>query len=848
MKNINIKEIFIENADTGIISKIESLGAKVVLCDKTTLEEKILSSQTPAFNKCAVGDEAFLSIAKKCNIRCILSGADTFKNIDVKTFLEWGRFKPYPLSTTSFIEEDIDITDLGHLASVFALGNGYLGLRGSYDENDDAYPNENGMYINEIFETEPISHPWYCKGFATHDEYTVNLADWRIFEVYIDGEKACYSNGLKNHKRVLDFNKGSLIRTFEFTTKSGKTVKVESIRVINMLKPHSGQIKYSVTSVNFNGTVEIRSEVINNTSIGGKMPTLTADKKFEGGNYELLTKVECTELQVASAFSHKVYGNDYNVFEKADDNSYLYTVNANVKAGETVTVEKYAGFYSSADNQENLSLLAKNEVSENVQEGFDALYSIQKDFWKNHWETSDIIIDGCDNDQQAIRLSLFHLRSQVPTINNASIGATGLTGANYSGKVFWDTEMYLMPYYLFTKPELCKGLIMYRVKLLDKARKRAKEIGNEGALYSWCSIDGEETSVVFEASTAEYHINSDIAYSVWRYEKATKDTDFVFDNCVPMLFETAKFYAKRGTFVEGKDGRFCINAVCGPDEYACGVNNNCYTNFMVRFHFDYALDVYKRLKENEPEKLKKIMASSGITEDEIALWQKASDKMYYHVNEKFGVYEQDDRFCYNDAVDMNLIPKNFDIRHMFHPLDLWRIQVLKQADVVLLQFILGNLFTIEEKKVNYDYYEPKTNHGSSLSAAIHSIMATEIGYDEDAYEYFRSTAYMDIGDFKKNTNGGIHIACLGGVWMTVINGFMGMRLYTDGLHFNPILPKSWNKCSFKFNYQGAVMEVAVTEKSSQFTLISGKKLNFYVNRDMISLDENNKTVFIENVR
>ncbi len=416
-----------------------------------------------------------------------------------------------------------------------------------------------------------------------------------------------------------------------------------------------------------------------------------------------------------------------------------------------------------------------------MNDGFALLRKEQQSFWLKHWESGDIEIEGCPSDQQAIRFSLFHLKSQLPTINNASIGATGLTGPNYSGKVFWDTEMYLMPYYLFTNPESCKGLILYRTKLLDKARERAREIGNEGALYSWCSIDGEETSIVFEASTAEYHINADIAYAVWRYEKATNDSDFVYENCIEMLFETAKFYAHRGSFVEAHDGRFCINSVCGPDEYACGVNNNCYTNFMVRFHLYYALDIYERMNKLHPEKLADILEKIHIDEKEIKLWKDAADKMYYRINEKYGIYEQDDKFVYNDAVDMDLIPKNFDIRVIFHPLDLWRIQVLKQADVVLLQFVLGDLFTNDEKKKNYDYYEPKTNHGSSLSATIHSIMANEIGYEDEAYEYFRSSAYMDIGDFKKNTSGGIHIACHGGVWMAVVNGFMGMRLYQDGL-------------------------------------------------------------------
>ena len=527
------------------------------------------------------------------------------------------------------------------------------------------------------------------------------------------------------------------------------------------------------------------------------------------------------------------------------ENSYTYIVKANGKRGEIIGIEKFAAFYSDEDKVKNIGALAEREASKNLALGFDELRNEQLKSWKKHWESGDVIIDGSRADQQAVRLSLFHLRNQLPTINNASIGATGLTGPNYSGKVFWDTEMYLMPYYLFTEPESCKGLILYRVKLLDKARERAREIGNIGALYSWCSIDGEETSVVFEASTAEYHINADIAYAVWRYEKVTGDSSFVYENCAEMIFETAKFYAHRGTFVEAHNGHFCINAVCGPDEYACGVNNNCYTNFMVQQHLRYALKIYDRMKMVAFEKLAEVVKRVGLDKNELLLWKNAADKMYYNINKRYGIYEQDDRFVYNDSVDMETIPKNYDIRHLYHPLDLWRIQVLKQADVVLLQFVQGNRFSSEEKKRNYDYYEPKTNHGSSLSAAIHSIMANEIGYTDDAYEYFRSSAYMDIGDFKKNTDGGIHIACHGGVWMAVVNGFLGMRIYEDGLHFNPDIPKQWRKVQVKLKYQGAQLAISAQHSSLRFTLICGKRITFKVSDKEIVLTNTNNQYICE---
>ena len=766
-------------------------------------------------------------------------------DIDIVTFLEAGRMKPYTVDETAFIENEVDPGDISHLESVFALGNGYLGLRGAYDETDPDLHQEAGMYINGIFESEPFHHLWDCNGFARNEQYTINLPDWRITELTVDGEKA-YTSKLQNHLRRLDMINGSVDRSFEFEASNGKRVKVESRRIVNMERVHGAQIAYTVTPLNFSGEIMLESTVIKNTAISGKITTKTVAESASDMGISLTVRTNRTKMSTACAVAHTFDSDNYTSSYKNGDNEYTLAVKIDAKQGESFTLYKFAAFYADVDSVADIQGEADREVAELASLGFDKLAADQRAFWENHWKNADIVIEGNPADQQAIRLSLFHLRQQLPSVNNASIGATGLTGANYSGKVFWDTEMYLMPYYLYTEPESVKGLLLYRKKILDKARERASLLGGVGALFSWCSIDGEETSVVFEASTAEYHINSDVAYATWRYQRVTEDDAFVYENCAEMLFETAKFYAHRGTFVEAHDGRFCLNSVCGPDEYACGVNNNCYTNFMVQFHFRYALRIYEEMKKNAPELLSEIVTRIGLDDAERALWKEAADKMYYHVNERYGVYEQDDRFIYNDAVDMEMIPKNFDIRHMFHPLDLWRIQVLKQADVVLLTFIMGDKFTVEEKKANFDYYEPKTNHGSSLSATIHAIVACEIGYHEQAYEYFRSTAYMDIGDFKKNTSGGLHVACLGGVWMSVVNGFLGMRMYDRGLEFNVNLPKGWKRCTNRIFYKGAVVEISAEQNETTFTLVEGASMEFSANGKSVKLTNDKASVTVKN--
>lgn len=845
--NRNIKSVFLDKeiADEYIVSILENAGAEVIVTDADGVIAAVKNTGTHYFNCCVMGSSVFTEKVAGTNIRTIVTDKNKLSRIDAQHFTECGRFEPYEICEDAFIENTPDPSDIGHLESVFALGNGYLGMRGTYDERNEQCNEIPGMYINGVFESEPLTHLWNCKGFAKNEQYTVNLCDWRIIELYINNERVSITSGISKHRRVLDFNSGELVRTFNFTTSDGKEVQVESVRIVSNSRVHNAAIKYTVKALNFDGDIEIRSCVVKNTEINGKMTTKTVSESL-GDVFILETQTNRTHKRIAAAIAHRTDATVYTAEEINTDNEYEYIIKASVKQGESVSVEKYASFYSSEDGTDNLCTLAEASVRESVGLGFSRFREEQRAFWKRHWELGDVIIEGNPRDRQAVRFSLFHLKNQLPTINNASIGATGLTGANYSGKVFWDTEMYLMPYYLFTSPESCKELLMYRVKLLDKARERAAELDAQGAIYSWCSIDGEETSVVFEASTAELHINSDIAYAVWRYEKATGDSGFVYDNCSEMLFETAKYYAHRGTFSKAYGGRFCLNAVCGPDEYACGVNNNCYTNFMVRFHLNYALDVYDRMKRNAPERLDEIIERTGIDADELSLWRKAADNVYYRINEQYGIYEQDSHFVYNDEADMSRIPNNLDLRSCLHPLDLWRLQVLKQADVVLLQFVLGDLFTLKDKKLNYDYYAPKTNHGSSLSAAIHSIMANEIGYYDDAYEYFKSAAYMDIGDFKRNTVGGLHMACLGGVWMTIANGYMGMRLYEDGLHFAPRLPKDWDSCTLNICYDGSVINIHIKKESTVFTITSGDIVKFKVNGREICLDRDNKTVETEN--
>lgn len=758
-----------------------------------------------------------------------------YNEIDIEAFLESGKKQAMPIHETKIIERDFDKKDILHTESMFSLGNGYIGLRGTYDELDEAIGMCDGMYLNGVFATEPYHHIHVFPGYAKRDAFTVNLADWRIFDLYIDGEKACFSNkNIKEHQRELDMKNGWVDRKFIFETASGKRAEVQSCRIVNLDTVNTAQIRYKVTALNFAGEVVLKSLIVKTTKLNGEYRCSLVSEKNSDTIYSFVQKVDTTDCKVASAFMHTVYADNKDIIERNDENVYCYEVKSFLSNHDSLTVEKYAAFSTNLDAVDDMEEAARKDVRENHLKGFDQLKREQSEAWQEHWEAGDIEIQGNPADQQAVRFCLFHLRQQLPIKNQCSIGATGLTGPGYSGKVYWDTEMYMMPYFNFTEPEKQKELLMYRYKYLDKARARAKEFDTVGAMYPWCGIDGEETSVIFEASTAEYHLGSDIAFAIWRYCDSTGDTEFLYNFGAEILFETAKFISHRGQFIDARGGRFCINTVCGPDEYACGVSNNMYTNMMAQYHLRYALSVVDDMKMNSPERYDLLEKKVGLTEAELTLWRNAADRMYYRYNEELGIHEQDDSFVYKDPVDMESCPMNVDIRFLYHPLDLWRKQVSKQADIVLLNFIQGDKFSFEEKMRDYDYYEPKCNHGSSLSTGIHAIMAAELEKPE-AYEFFRCSAYMDIKDFKNNTANGLHMACLGSVWMSVVNGFLGMRHYTNGLLFNPHIPKAWDSYQCRIKYKGSRIEVNVERDKTTFTLISGNNFSFNISEENVVL-------------
>jgi trehalose/maltose hydrolase-like predicted phosphorylase len=398
--------------------------------------------------------------------------------------------------------------------------------------------------------------------------------------------------------------------------------------------------------------------------------------------------------------------------------------------------------------------------------------------------------------------------------------------------------MYIIPAFLVNYPDISRNLLKYRYHTLDKARERARQLSHpKGALFPWRTINGEECSTYFLAGTAQYHINADIAFAVKRYVEATADTDFLIRYGAEILFETARVWADLGAFIPRKGNKFCINGVTGPDEYTALVNNNCYTNLMAQENLWYAYEVAKWLQDSQADEYNRLAGAINLTEDEIAFWKHAADNMYIPYDDELGLYKQDDSFL--DKVPWAFEatpPENHPLLIHYHPLVIYRHQVCKQADLVLALFLLSHRFTPTEKRVNYDFYERLTTHDSSLSTCIFSIVASDIGYREKAYQYFLGTARMDLDDLHGNVKDGIHAANMAGTWMCLVHGFAGTRLYDGSLNFRPYLPQGWQEYSFKITYRNALLEVTIRQTTVLYNLLEGTQLELTHYGEKVALE------------
>lgn len=747
----------------------------------------------------------------------------------------------YSCDVWGILEENFIPEYMQRSESVFTLGNGYLGMRGCFEEGtkECTYPSVDGTYINGFYETEMIKYGEVAYGFAEKSQTILNVSNGKKIRLFINDEAfSMFTGKVLEYKRTLSMKQGVLKREVLWQSEQGAKVKIVIQRFVSYYNKNLAVVHYEVTPLEGCNSVRIVSELDgdvtnvttqNDPRVGcglqGRSLQMFHGELFSNGGM-IAQYTDNSKLAIASAIINHIDTSDSYVEKKMQSEFGLATEFCFEKlSGKKIVLDKYIAY--DTGRLEDVQTLIKNvtRVTKQAQiSGYTKELECHQACLAEFWEKANVEIDGDDELLQGIRFNMFQLYQSVGKDGKTNISAKGLTGEGYEGHYFWDTETYILPFFSSCFPEIARKLLEYRYSILDRARNRAREMSHpKGALYPWRTINGDECSAYYEAGSAQYHINADIAHAVKTYVEQNNDKQFMLNYGVEMLVETARLWYDLGFFNSNKGGQFCINEVTGPDEYNALVNNNCYTNMMARENLNSAYEAVKMMKDKHLEGYNRLVDKIDLDESELGNWKDAADKMYIPYDTSKKLYLQDDTFLDRIPWDLKEIPKeNFPLLLHYHPMVIYRHMVCKQADLILAMYLLGNYFTLEEKKKHFEFYDKVTTHDSSLSMAVFGIIASEFRDKEKAYECFGGSARLDLDDNHNNVKDGLHMANMAGTWMSIVNGFAGMRSYEGRLSFNPYLPDGWNRYAFKISFKGRVIGVEVNGEGTKYHLLEGE--------------------------
>jgi alpha,alpha-trehalose phosphorylase len=753
----------------------------------------------------------------------------------------------YPPDEWNLIEKRFMPDLLEQDETMFALSNGYLGMRGCFEEGGPI--GQNGTFINGFYESWPIIYPEDAYGLATTGQTIVNVTDSKNVKLYVDDEPFWLSHAnVQSFDRRLNMKSGTLDRDIIWETPAGKQVSIKSRRLVSFEHRHVAAIWYQVTLLNGAAPIVLSSEMIANepaprrANYDPRQAKVFNEKVLnhrqsyaKSQRIVLCHSTSKSGITLACAIDHvldSALRATWKTTYTQDAGQVVATIEA--EPGQPITLMKYIVYHTShTASPEEVCARAERTLDRAVGLGFPVLLAGQERFMEDFWQQSDVKVitnpeqakASTTGVQQALRFNLFHVLQACARAENTGVPAKGLTGGAYEGHYFWDTEIYVLPFLTYTAPRIAKNLLRFRHGMLDKARARARELNQQGAMYPWRTINGEEASAYYAAGTAQYHINADIMYALRKYIQASEDDEFLFDEGVEMLVETARLWRSLGFYSERKGGQFCIHCVTGPDEYNTVVDNNAYTNLMARENLRYAAETVERVREHRPDLYTALVHKTQLEPSEVAEWKQAADRMYVPYDERLQITPQDDQFLEQKPWDFDRTPADkYPLLLYFHPLTIYRYQVIKQADLVLAMFLLGHEFPHDLKRRNFAFYDPITTGDSSLSACIQSIMAAEVGEMDKALTYGRVATLMDLGNVAGNVKDGCHIAAMGGVWMIFVYGFAGLRDYGGQLCFWPALPDVLHCIHFRLQYQGRTLKVNVGQNTTEYRLEAGSAL------------------------
>jgi alpha,alpha-trehalose phosphorylase len=756
----------------------------------------------------------------------------------------------FPVDPWRLVETQHDPDDLGVTETLFTVGNGYLGMRGNPEEGRDAFAH--GTFVNGFHETWDIRHAEAAFGFARTGQTIVNVPDAKLLKLYIDDEPLNLSMAdLEHYERTLDFRDGILRRSVVWRTPAGKRVRVDSTRMVSMTQRHLAVLTLEVTMLEGDAPIVISSQLLNrqdgtdeyhdsSKSMGDAVDPRKAGAFGErvlvprlhyAREDRMMLGYECANSRMtivvgADHFIDTVDEVETVVREDEDLTKMVFRVEAH--QGNTIRLVKAVAYHSSRGVPvRELSDRCDRILDRATAHDVEHYHREQREWYDAFWAASDVQVSAAEGHpesdraaiQQAIRFNLFSLAQSSARADQLGVAAKGVTGSGYEGHYFWDAEVYVAPFLTYTEPYAARNLLQFRRKMLPAARRRAREMAQSGALFPWRTINGEEASAYYAAGTAQVHIDADIAYALVQYVDATGDRGFLIRDGIDILVETSRMWADLGFWrSNGGEPAFHIHGVTGPDEYTTVVNNNLFTNVMARYNLEQTVEALTWIREEEPAAYDLVVARLGIGDDEVEEWARCAAGMHIPFDEGLGIHPQDDFFLDREVWDLSKTPDELrPLMLHYHPLVIYRFQVLKQADVVLALFLQGDRFTAEEKRADFEYYDPITTGDSTLSAVVQSIMAAEVGYHDVAWGYFLQALYVDLMNLHDNTVDGLHVASAGGVWGALVFGFAGMRDTGGQLSFDPRLPDVWSGIDFPLCWHGNRLRVAVSADALEIT-------------------------------
>ncbi|MDX1326900.1 MAG: glycoside hydrolase family 65 protein [Arenibacter sp.] len=753
----------------------------------------------------------------------------------------------------SIIEEGFNPEMVKSSESLFSLGNGAMGQRANFEEHYSG-PTFQGSYIAGVYYPDKTRVGWWKNGYPEYFAKVLNAPNWIGINIKINGEEldlfSCKS--VSQFRRELNMKEGWLSRSFTATLKNDTSIKVETKRFLSLSLDEVGAISFNITPLS--GDAKITYSPYLDAGI------TNADSNWDDKFWEI-TQVS-QEDSMAFIEAHTLKTNfhtctfmqsqcfinglqvDFSPSAEKLDKQLTFHYSAEIEQHQIFSIHKYGGYTTDRyHNKENLIPAAKKALKKAINLGFSNLLETQRIAWDKIWETADITIKGDIKAQQGIRFNIFQLnQTYLGTDARLNIGPKGFTGEKYGGSTYWDTEAYCLPFYMATKEQqVGRNLLEYRYNHLGKAIENAEKLGftNGAALYPMVTMNGEECHNEWEITFEEIHRNGAIAFAMYNYYRYTGDYSYIPEKGLEVLIAIARFWQQRATFSTYRN-KYVILGVTGPNEYENNINNNWYTNYIAQWCLRYALETLATVKKDYEEDYHRIVSKVALTSAETDMWKTVADTIYFPYSEEHQVFLQQDGFLDKeletvDSLDKSQLPIN---QHWSWDRIL-RSPYIKQADTLQGFYLFENKFTTEEIERHFNFYEPFTVHESSLSPCVHSILAAKLDRMDQAYDFYLRTSRLDLDDYNKEVEEGLHITSMAGTWMSIVEGFGGMRVVEDTLSFQPKIPSQWESYSFKVIFRNRTIKVTVSKNETKFTLVQGEELQLSVNGKSVAISKNN---------